>query len=117
MDKVFIIKIIMAILIIFVAGLFVHWYNTKATIKQKEKINKWLLGAVAQAQMDFGKDTGPIKLSAVYGLFLALFPTKTTNKIPFALFETMVIAAKAELVKLQSENKSIDTLIKGGVSK
>lgn len=114
MDKISIVKILCLTVVVVIAGIFTYWCLTRATVEQKKKVDKFLLWAVAKAQMELGKDTGPLKLSMVYGLFLQLFPTKITSKIPFAVFETMVIAAKAELIKLQKDNEAINILVTTG---
>lgn len=113
MDKIFLAKMVLATVLLIIGVIFLYWYTKRAIKEQKIKVNKFLLWAVAQAQIDLGSDTGPLKLSKVYGLFLSVFPAKITSKIPFALFEAMVIAAKAELVNLQKENPAIDKVITG----
>ena len=115
MDKVFIAKMVfgavMFIVTVVVSGLFIHWYNSHATTERKIKVDKFLLWAVAQAQIDLGSDTGPLKLSKVYGMFMATFPAKITSKITWTVFEAMATKAKADLVTLQKKNENINALI------
>lgn len=66
--------IIAAIAIIAVVSIKVYvWLKTPGK-EQLNKIQEWLIWAVAQAEKELGSGTGQMKIRYVYDLFITKFP-------------------------------------------
>lgn len=79
--------------------------------EQTEKLKKWLLGAVALAEKNFGTGTGVLKLSYVYDLFMQRFP-EFSKLISFELFSSLVDEALEQLNHLIETNINIETYVR-----
>ena len=99
-------ELILSIMIT-IAGLTFNLYKFSKLPKDKQesKVRLWLLAKVTWAQKELGDNTGPLKRSIVYGLFICAFP-KIALKMPLALFDTLLKAAIAEMDDIleKSEN-------------
>jgi hypothetical protein len=69
-----------------------------------DKIRFWLLWAVTQAEREFGRGTGKLKLAFVYDLFIAKFP-KLQIIVPFKLFSALVDQALAVMKEMLKNDK------------
>ena len=78
--------------------------------EQREKIKKWLLWAVAEAEKELGGGTGKLKLRQVYDLFLQRFPT-VAMAISFETFAAWVDEALAEMRELLQKNEAVYRMI------
>lgn len=67
--------IILAAVVMAVVGivLAVRFFKQPSS-KQVAKVKEWLLMAVLEAEKQFGRGTGKLKLRSVYDLFVARFP-------------------------------------------
>ena len=104
MDKTMIL-IIVAIAII--AALFIV-----LAIKQPKKVKEWLRYAVIEAEKELGSGTGPVKLRAVYDMFITKFP-KLSVFISFNTFSEWVDVALDYMEKLLTDNKDVKAILKG----
>lgn len=82
------------------------------TQQQIEKIKKWLLWAVCEAERLLGEETGQLKLSYVYNLFIEKFPI-TAKFITFETFSKYVDLALEEMREMLEKNPKIVRYIYG----
>ena len=80
------------------------------TIKQPKKVKEWLLYAVIEAERSLGSGTGPVKLRAVYDMFITKFP-KLSIFVSFNTFSTWVDAALLYMDKLLTDNMYVKAII------
>lgn len=74
-------------------------------------LKKWLLGAVIEAEKEFGSKTGAVKLRSVYDKFVQRFPW-LAKLIAFGQFSDYVDGALAEMEELLRNNKTVFQLVK-----
>lgn len=77
-----------------------------------EKVKRWLLWAVTDAEMRFGGGTGELKLAYVYDLFAGKFP-KLQAVMPYGLFCKLTDVALATM-RTMLENEDIGKLFQKG---
>ena len=104
--------IILILAVITLAVLYVRKFYGMPTEEQVKKIKEWLLYAVIEAEKEFGKSTGQIKLRYVYSKFCAYFP-RLVAIVPFDLFEKMVDSALEQMRHLIETNVAIKTYVEG----
>jgi len=98
--------IVAAIAIIAVASIKIYvWLKTPGK-DQLNKIQEWLVWAVAQAEKELGSGTGQMKIRYVYDLFVSKFPGVAIF-IKYNTFAEMVEKALDEFKDLISENRRI----------
>ena len=78
--------------------------------KGKSNAQHWLLFAVTEAEKQFGKETGPLKLQTVYDSFCTKFPI-IRNFIPYAIFVKMVDKALGEMKELANKNGAVQDYV------
>lgn len=81
-------------------------------IKQPKKVKEWLRYAVIEAEKDLGSGTGPVKLRAVYDMFITKFP-KLSIFISFNTFSEWVDLALDYMEELLIDNKDVKAILKG----
>lgn len=79
---------------------------------QLVKVRELLLYLVIEAEKEFGKSTGQIKLRYVYSKFCAYFP-RLVAIVPFDLFEKMVDSALEQMRHLIETNVAIKNYVEG----
>ncbi len=82
------------------------------TNEQKKKIKKWLLYAVCEAEKQLGGQTGKLKLTMVYDMFVSKFPI-TARLISFETFSKLVDEALEEMKNLLESNQAIKNIVVG----
>lgn len=102
--------IIIGIAIIGVGGYLIYVFIKSPTNIQLEKIQEWLLYAVAKAEKELGGGTGELKLRYVYDLFIHTFPS-LSKAITFNSFSFLVDTALENLNSLLEHNNSIQEYI------
>lgn len=106
--------ILLVILLIGAAVGAVYAFLVLSPEKQKEKVRKWLLGAVITAEREYGGGTGKLKLAVVYDLFLIRFP-KLSKLISFATFSVLVDQALEQMrILLETNPKILSFVLKKG---
>lgn len=98
--------VIVGIAIIGVGGYFIYFFIKSPTSIQLEKIQEWLLYAVAKAEKELGGGTGELKLRYVYDLFIHTFPS-LSKIVTFDYFSLLVDAALEKLNFLLENNDNI----------
>ena len=99
--------IVAAIAIIAVASIKIYiWIKTPGK-DQLNKIQEWLVWAVAQAEKELGSGTGQMKIKYVYDLFISKFPAIAIF-IKYDTFVQMVDKALEEFKELLSSNEKIN---------
>lgn len=98
--------IIVGIAIVGVGGYLVYFFIKSPTSIQLEKIQEWLLYAVAKAEKELGGGTGELKLRYVYDLFIHTFPS-LSKIVTFDNFSLLVDAALEKLNFLLENNDNI----------
>lgn len=107
--------LIVAGICVLTAGIyFLVNFKNLPTSKQKEKIEKWLLAAVIEAEKQFGSKTGQLKLSFVYDLFVSKFPA-VAKFMSFETFSGLVDNALEKMKTLLTGNDAIATYVQGEV--
>ena len=101
--------IIAAIAIVAVVSIKLYKWFKKPNNEQMQKIQEWLLWAVAEAEKKLGSQTGQLKLRYVYDMFISKFPGVAIF-IPFDTFKSMVDKALDELQEMIENNKKIQML-------
>lgn len=91
--------------------LHIMTFFEKPSEEQLACLKNWLLGAVIEAEKEFGSDTGALKLRSVYDKFVARFPW-LAKLITFEQFSDYVDEALVEMEELLLENKAIFNLVK-----
>lgn len=94
--------IIIAIVLIFLVG------------KQPEKVKKWLLYAVSNAERELGGGTGPLKLGQVYDDFVSKYPILKIF-VSFETFKGWVKIALIEMEKLLVEKEAVKEVVRPDV--
>lgn len=102
--------IIIGIAIIGVGGYLIYVFIKSPTNIQLEKIQEWLLYAVAKAEKELGGGTGELKLRYVYDLFIHTFPS-LSKAISFDSFSFLVDTALEKLNFLLEHKTSIQEYI------
>lgn len=92
--------------------LFVYQVFSMPTEKRKDMILTWLLQAVIYAEKEFGSQTGAVKFSKVYDMYLKQFPV-ISKFIPKEVFNDLVIIALAEMNKMLTSNIKLKGYVKG----
>lgn len=92
------------------AGIYIFRFLKLSKEKQIAQIKAWLLGAVMEAEKEFGSGTGKLKLASVYDKFLSTIPW-LAKTISFENFSKYVDDALVEMRKLLSNNGAIATII------
>jgi hypothetical protein len=72
--------------------------------KQLEHLRRWLLWAVAQAELEMGSGLGRLKLVKVYDMFVSRFPWLAKHMT----FNHFSVLADAALMELNNMNVTID---------
>jgi hypothetical protein len=99
-------EIILAILIaIFSTSVNIYKFSKLPKDEQTAKVKVWLLEKVTWAQKKLGEDTGKLKRSLVYGLFIAAFP-KIGIRMPISLFDILLDSAIAEMKDILSKSEN-----------
>lgn len=97
------------------AGLGIYRFVGLPTQKQLDKVRKWLLWAVTEAEKELGSGTGALKLRQVYDLFVIRFPW-LARVISFALFSRMVDEALEEMREMLASNEAVSAFVNGADS-
>lgn len=98
--------IVAAIAIISVISIKVYvWLKTPGK-EQLNKIQQWLVWAVAQAEKELGSGTGQMKIKYVYDLFISKFPAVAIF-ISYSTFSDMVEKALEEFKEMIASNQRI----------
>lgn len=82
-------------------------------IKDKSNAKKWLLYAVAGAEIAFGSGTGELKLQMVYNEFVEKFPI-AAKFMSFNGFKKLVNQALEALKDMMNKNDKIKSTIEEG---
>ena len=82
------------------------------TEEQIDQVMKWLLWAMAQAEMKLGSGTHRLKLSMVYDMFVERFPW-LAKTISFARFTKMVDKGLEELNNMIFTNEKVKDIVSG----
>ena len=80
------------------------------TDAQKDAVKEWLLYAVTEMEIRWGKGTGKIKLRNAYDKFVRRFPD-VARLISFETFAVWVDAALVEMKGLLENNPEMKSLI------
>lgn len=105
--------IIVCIAAVFVSAIFaVLAFFYLPFDKQYEKVRKWLLWAVSQAEKELGGGTGRLKLSMAYDMFVTKFPW-LARLISFDRFSQLVDTALDEMRTMIETNPSASRVITG----
>ena len=101
-------------LIVFVVavGFTLYKFFGLPTEVQIAKVKEWLKYAVTLSEKELGGGTGQLKLRMVYDLFVSKFP-QISRLITFDMFSSWVDEALEWMNKQLSDNKAIETLVKG----
>lgn len=97
------------------AGLGIYRFVGLPTQEQLDKVRKWLLWAVTEAEKELGSGTGALKLRQVYDLFVTRFPW-LARVISFALFSRMVDEALEEMREMLASNEAVSAFVNGADS-
>ena len=97
------------------AGLGIYRFVGLPTREQLDKVRKWLLWAVTEAEKELGSGTGALKLRQVYDLFVTRFPC-LARVISFALFSRMVDEALEEMRDMLASNEAVSAFVNGADS-
>ena len=98
--------IVAAIAIIALVSIKVYVFLKTPGKEQLNKIQEWLVWAVAQAEKELGSGTGQMKIKYVYDLFITKFPAVAIF-VPYATFSNMVEKALDEFKEMISSNQRI----------
>lgn len=98
--------IVAAIAIISVISIKVYIFLKTPGKDQLNKIQEWLVWAVAQAEKELGSGTGQMKIRYVYDLFITKFPAVAIF-IKYDTFKEMVEKALDEFKDLIDNNRQI----------
>ena len=85
---------------------FTFGLKHQARIIFKDKIQQWLIWAVAQAEKELGSGTGQLKIKYVYDLFISKFPAVAIF-IKYETFANMVEKALDEFKEMIDTNRRI----------
>lgn len=96
--------------ILFILALMVRAFIKLPLNKQLDKVRVWLLYAVVEAEKIYGSKTGKIKLSYVYGLFIARFKWVATF-VSFETFSMLVDEALEKMREMLETNKAVNELV------
>ena len=91
-------------------GTSIYKFSKLPIDKKYSRIRAWLLYVVIQAEKDWGSGTGPIKLSQVYGMFVARYPFLKTF-ISLETFDKLVDSALIEMRELLEKEEVIAAVI------
>ena len=94
------------------AGLGIYRFVGLPTQEQLDKVRKWLLWAVTEAEKELGSGTGALKLRQVYDLFVIRFPW-LAKVISFDMFSTLVDEALEEMRELLKTNQAVSAFVNG----
>ena len=98
--------IVAAIAIIALVSIKVYVFLKTPGKEQLNKIQEWLVWAVAQAEKELGSGTGQMKIKYVYDLFITKFPAVAIF-IKYDTFKEMVEKALDEFKDLIDNNIQI----------
>lgn len=98
--------IVAAIAIISVISIKVYVFLKTPGKEQLNKIQEWLVWAVAQAEKELGSGTGQMKIKYVYDLFITKFPAVAIF-VPYSTFSNMVEKALEEFKEMIASNQRI----------
>ena len=87
-------------------GTSIYKFSKLPIDKKYSRIRAWLLYVVIQAEKDWGSGTGPIKLSQVYGMFVARYPFIKTF-ISLETFDKLVDSALDEMRELLEKEEVV----------
>lgn len=90
--------------------LHIMMFFQKPTEEQLTCLKNWLLGAVIEAEKEFGSNTGALKLRSVYDKFVVRLPW-LAKLITFEQFSGYVDNALDEMEELLQSNKTIFQLV------
>lgn len=93
-------------------GFTLYKFFRLPTAGQIAKVKEWLKYAVSVSEKELGGGTGQLKLRMVYDLFVTKFP-QISRLITFDMFSSLVDEALEWMNRQLSENKAIETLVKG----
>ena len=71
---------------------------------------QWLVWACAQAESEFGSDTGQLKLKSAYNKAIEKFPF-IAKVIPFSLFSKWISEALVKLKEISTNNHKIAEIL------
>lgn len=98
--------IVAAIAIIAVVSIKTYVFLKTPGKNQLNKIQEWLVWAVAQAEKELGSGTGQLKIKYVYDLFITKFPGVAIF-IKYETFAAMVEKALNEFKEMIDTNRRI----------
>lgn len=98
--------IVAAIAIIALVSIKVYVFLKTPGKEQLNKIQEWLVWAVAQAEKELGSGTGQMKIKYVYDLFITKFPAVAIF-VPYDTFSNMVEKALDEFKEMIASNQRI----------
>lgn len=98
--------IVAAIAIVAVVSIKVYIFLKTPGKDQLNKIQEWLIWAVAQAEKELGSGTGQLKIKYVYDLFISKFPAVAIF-VKYETFANMVEKALDEFKEMIDTNRRI----------
>lgn len=104
--------VIVAIAAIVVAGATLYGFIKTPKSAQLEKVKKWLLQAVIEAERQLGAKTGQVKLSLTYDMFVGRFPA-VASFISFETFSRLVDEALEKMRAMLDTNKNLQEYVYG----
>ena len=90
--------------------IFIKVFVNMPSAEQLLQVKKWLLWAVAQAEIELGSGTGKLKLSKVYGMFIEKFPW-LVKVISFSVFSNLVDKVLEEFKRMIATNEKINEIV------
>lgn len=113
MDAVQIVGVVLcACICIGVLCIIIHKILTSPSDEVLNNVVQWLVGAVTDAEKDFGGGTGALKLRQVYDLFLIRFP-KIAHLISFEMFSVLVDEALEIMREMLKNNPKVKAYVDG----
>lgn len=104
--------LIIVISVLTISGINLYGFIKTPKTEQLEKVKKWLLQAVIEAERQMGEKTGQAKLSLTYDMFVARFPA-IASFISFETFSLMVDEALEKMRTMLESNKNLQDYIYG----
>lgn len=99
--------IVLIIAVIALAAAYCYKFVKLPSQAQLQKVQEWLLWAVAEAQKAFGSKTGQLKLRYTYDLFLTRFP-QYAQFVSFETFSSLVDKALEKFNNMLKSNKQVE---------
>lgn len=102
--------LVLSIAVIALAAAYIIKFVQLPSKDQLEKVQEWLLWAVAEAEKVFGSKTGQLKLRYVYDLFDTRFE-QVAKYVSFEQFSELVDKALEKFNNMLASNKRVEEYI------